>query len=67
MTASVIAAYQAYSEILMAKDETGKANEYNKKVREEQEFLDAFWWDDKKETYRSILYKDNSFDYFMVG
>jgi hypothetical protein len=37
------------------------------KAKQEQEFLDQFWYDNEKQEYRSILYDDGSFDYFMVG
>jgi len=29
--------------------------------------MDEFWWDNEKNEYRSILYDDGTFDYFMVG
>jgi len=67
MTASIIAAYKAYSEILMLRGEETESKKYKEKAKQEQEFLDDFWWDDEKKEYRSILYEDETFDYFMVG
>jgi len=67
MTASIISAYKAYSEMLMVRGEIAKSKKYNEKAEREQEFLDEFWWDNEKKEYRSILYEDESFDYFMVG
>ena len=67
MTASLIAAYQAYAEILNISGDSIKSNTYSAKALEEQKFLDDFWWDDEKQEYRSILYTDNTFDYFMIG
>lgn len=67
MTASLIAAYKAYYEILELTGESVKAAEIRTKMEREQAFLDDFWWDDEKEAYRSIWYEDDTFDYFMVG
>ncbi len=67
MTASIIAAYKAYAEMLIQRDEPAKAKEYKVKAQEEQAFLDDFWWDVEKQAFRSILYEDGAFDYFMVG
>ena len=67
MTASIIAAYKAYSEMLMLRGEEMESNKYKEKAKREQDFLDEFWWDDDKNEYRSILYEDETFDYFMVG
>jgi len=67
MTASLIAAYKAYYEILELTGESVEAAEIRTKVEREQAFLDDFWWDDQKEAYRSIWYEDDTFDYFMVG
>ena len=67
MTASLVAAYKAYSEMLSIRGELDKSKEYREKAQREQEFLDEYWWDTEKRAYRSILYADNTFDYFMVG
>lgn len=67
MTASLIAAYTAYAEMLQLTGESAKANVYAEKAKQEQAFLDEFWWDKVKQTYRSIWYEDQTFDYFMVG
>jgi hypothetical protein len=65
-TASIIAAYKAYAEILMQSDKPKEANKYQFKAKREQEFLEEFWWDNQKQEYRSIQYADKSFDYFMI-
>ncbi|TNE65977.1 MAG: hypothetical protein EP344_02760 [Bacteroidetes bacterium] len=67
MTASLIAAYQAYAQLLRLRGEPEKARECETKAGEEKAFLDTFWWDREKQTYRSIWYADEAFDYFMVG
>lgn len=67
MTASLVAAYDAYSEILKQNEKDQAAKRMAKLAEEEHSFLDDFWWDDEKGSYRSILYADGTFDYFMVG
>ena len=67
MTASLIAAYFAYADILELSGQSAKANKYTEKAMQEQAFLDEFWWDNAKQAYRSIWYEDETFDYFMVG
>lgn len=67
ITASLIAAYKAYSEILKTKGEIVEAEKYTSLAQKEQQFLDEFWWDIEKEKYRTFLYADKTFDYFMVG
>ena len=67
MTASLVAAYQAYSEILTTSGQEKEALVYEKKTALELDFLNEFWWDNEKQTYRSILYEDGTFDHFMVG
>jgi len=67
MTASLIAAYKAYATILKAEGKTGEAEKYAQKAREELQFLNRFWWDNQKQQFKSILYGDGTFDYFMVG
>ncbi|MDZ7647958.1 MAG: hypothetical protein U5K54_12715 [Cytophagales bacterium] len=65
-TASIIAAYKAYAEILKQTDRRKEANKYQLKAEREQEFLEEFWWDSERKEYRSIQYTDKSFDYFMI-
>ena len=67
MTASLIAAYKAYAEMLRLNGEVKKAKIYRAKAEEEQDFLYDFWWDPEQNAFRSILYDDGEFDYFMVG
>ena len=67
MTASLIAAYEAYAKILQLKGKKDKAIIYKNRANLEKKFLDKFWWDKEKNEYKSILYADHSFDYFMVG
>lgn len=67
LTASIIAAYKAYSEMLILNKEPEKATIFLEKAKRERKFLNHFWWDSKKREYRSVRYGDNSFDYFMVG
>ncbi len=67
MTASIIAAHKAYAEMLGIRGDVPESNKYKTKAKREQEFLDDFWWDSEKKEYRSILYEDETFDYFMVG
>lgn len=67
LTAAMIAAYKAYSEILTLNGEPTKATTYLKKAKREQQFLNEFWWDKKMQEYRSVQYADKSFDYFMIG
>ncbi|EAR01654.1 hypothetical protein [Maribacter sp. HTCC2170] len=67
MTASLIAAHESYAKILKISGDSLKSKLHEKKALEEREFMKRFWWDSKKQEYRSILYKGSSFDYFMVG
>lgn len=67
LTAAMIAAYKAYSEIVRLNGEPARAATYLKKAKREQQFLSEFWWDKKKREYRSMQYADKSFDYFMIG
>ncbi|WP_149304819.1 hypothetical protein [Pareuzebyella sediminis] len=67
MTASLIAAYKAYTEILKQSGEKQKAKGLETKIAQEEAFMNEFWWDDQKKQYRSIWYEDDTFDYFMVG
>jgi hypothetical protein len=67
LTASMIAAYKAYSKMLTLNGEPAKAITYLNKAKREQQFLNDFWWDKQKQEYRSVQYADQSFDYFMVG
>lgn len=67
MSASIVAAYKAYAEILKLTGRSGESKKYFKKAEREQKFLDDFWWDDQRQAYRSIQYADRNFDYFMVG
>jgi len=66
MSASIIAAFRAYSEILKQSGQSAEAKKYFQKAEKEQQFLDEFWWDTSKQEYRSIQYADKTFDYFMV-
>lgn len=67
MTASIVAAYKAYSEMLALRNDLPQSLKYAEKAQQEQEFLDEFWWDTEKQAFRSIMYGDGNFDYFMVG
>ncbi len=67
MTASLVAAYQSYAEILKLQGKSDKAEKFDNLAEKEQQFLNDFWWDAEQQKYRSILYADKSFDYFMVG
>lgn len=67
MTASIVAAYKAYSEVLKLKGDLSLSTKYREKAKKEQEFLDQFWYDKERQEYRSVLYDDGDFDYFMVG
>ena len=67
MTASMIAAYNAYAAILKIDGKNEASNEYIQNSKIEQEFLNNFWWDEDMGEFRSILYEDKTFDYFMVG
>ncbi len=67
MTASLIAAHEAYAKILKISGDTIKSSIHERKAQEERNFLNDFWWDSEKQEYRSIQYADKTFDYFMVG
>ncbi len=67
MTASLISAYKAYASMLNLAGDLTKSEAFALKAAKEEKFLDDFWWDEKKQEYRSILYADTTFDYFMVG
>ena len=67
MTASIVAAYRAYAEMLQLRGNLPLSLEYEEKAKQELEFLDQFWYDNEKQEYRSILYDQGNFDYFMVG
>jgi len=67
MTASLIAAYRAYANILKLNGDILNATKMSDMAVKEQRFLDEYWWDEERKEFKSILYEDNSFDYFMVG
>lgn len=67
LTASLLAAYRGYAEILERNGEYDKAKTYFAKADREQEFLNDFWWEGARQEYRSVQYADQSFDYFWVG
>jgi len=67
ITASIIAAYEAYSAILKLRGDSSIAAIFEEKAIKEKIFLDNFWWDENKRQYRSILYEDGTFDHFFVG
>lgn len=67
MTASMIAAYTAMAEMSKAEGDLSYFKFYMDKAQKEKRFLDEFWWDADKNTFRSILYEGGEFDYFMVG
>ncbi len=67
MTASLIAAYNAYAVILRLNGDLDKSTLYQTKAEEEQKFLNDFWWDPEQNSFRSIWYEDGTFDNFMVG
>ena len=67
MTASLIAGYLAYAEILQTQGEEERSGRYLELAQQEKEFLNRFWWDSLKQEFRSIQYEDQSFDHFMVG
>ena len=67
MSASIVAAYKSYSEMLKLRNDLPQSEKYAEKAHQEQEFLDRYWWDPERKEYRSILYGDGNFDYFMVG
>lgn len=66
MTASLIAAYNAYAVILRLNGDLDKSTLYKTKAEEEQKFLNDFWWDPEQNSFRSIWYEDGTFDNFMV-
>jgi hypothetical protein len=67
LTASLVAAYKAYSKILALNGNTAEAKTYLSKAKREQQFLNEYWWDKNKKQYKSVQYVDKSFDYFMIG
>jgi len=67
MTASLIAAYQAMAKLSKAKGDLSYYKFYIDKAQKEKRFLDDFWWDSQQNVFRSILYENGEFDYFMVG
>jgi hypothetical protein len=66
LTASMLAANNAYAEMLNVLGDPA-ANTYFQKAKQQSQFLENFWWDKQKQQYRSIQYADKSFYYFMVG
>lgn len=67
LSASLVAGYQAYSQLLSALGNEAEAANFAKKAKEEQSFLENFWWDRERNEYRSIQYEDESFDYFLLN
>lgn len=67
MTASLIAAYKAAAEMSKIGGDLSYFKFYMDKAQKEQKFLESFWWDAKQKSFRSILYENGAFDYFMVG
>jgi len=67
MTASLVAAYRAYTAILNLTHREKEAVIMEDRARRTAQILDYFWWDQQKKEYKSVQYMDGSFDYFMVG
>lgn len=67
MTASLIAAYKAAAEMSKLRGDLSYFKFYMDKAQKEQKFLEDFWWDAELNSFRSILYENGEFDYFMVG
>jgi hypothetical protein len=67
LTASMVAAYKAYSKILALNGNMAEAKIYLNKAKREKQFLNEYWWDKNKKEYKSVQYVDKSFDYFMIG
>jgi hypothetical protein len=67
LTASIIAAYKSYAQILTLNGQEAEAKMFEKKSKTEQQFLNDFWWDKQRNEYKSVQYEDKSFDYSMVG
>ncbi len=66
MTASYIAALHSYANILDLNN-SGDAKIYRERGLLGKRFLNEFWWDNNKNSFKTIWYSDKSFDYFMVG
>lgn len=67
MTASLASAYMAYAQLLRLQGNLVDGKKYQSMGMDELRFLNDFWWDTKRNAFRSILYEDGHFDYFMVG
>ncbi|MCU0368027.1 MAG: hypothetical protein MUF39_04270 [Cyclobacteriaceae bacterium] len=67
LSASLIAAYTSYSNMLGESGNEVEAKKYLQKAVYEKKFLEEFWWDKQRQQYRSIQYADKTFDYFMIG
>ncbi len=67
MTASLIAAYKSYAALLRLQGNLVEGDNFKSKIEDELQFLRDFWWDEERNSFRSIIYDDGQFDYFMVG
>lgn len=67
MTASLIAAYKSYAAMAKIKKKYVDHYTFKYNAENEQKFLNDYWWDNSKNRFKSIVYTDGSFDYFMVG
>lgn len=67
MTASLVAAYRSYAEMLEWQDDSVQAKPYMDRAADEDSFLYDFWWDANRNEFKSIWYQDSTFDYFFVG
>jgi hypothetical protein len=67
LTASLIAAYHVYEEMLTLAGQVKEADYFSEKEERERKFLEEFWWDARRGEYRTIYYADKTFDYFQVG
>lgn len=67
MTASLLAAYRSYAQMLEWQGDSMQAKAYRDRAANEDSFLYDFWWDANRDKFKSIWYQDSTFDYFFVG
>ena len=68
LTASYISAIKSQIEILkLQNSDKSNIDKYVKELHRELNFLNAFWWDDTQNAYKSIIYQDKTHDFYSIG
>lgn len=68
LTASYIAAIKSQIELSKFQKRADlNMDKYQRDLSRELQFLETFWWDTSKNAYKSIIYEDDTFDFYAIG